>query len=116
MSLSTVSASGSQASTQNPQTSAQSNLGDSGQTSNLQPDVSGAALTSYGGITLPTNSALPSIDLNSQTLASQSTSNSTTPTHHALNGGLLAIALLLFLVAAFLFGSTMRGAKKTTDY
>src|SRR5665213_1338151 len=109
--LSTTTGSGTQGTTQNPQTASQQSTTPANQTSNVQPSAPNTYLTNVGGVPLqPTGGE-------SISLAS-TTATTTTPTkltvHHHPNGALLGFSGLLFVIAMVLFWSTSRTAKNTT--
>lgn len=110
--LATAGSSGTQSSTQTPQTSVQaSSLG--GQNSSLQPGTDSSLLTSSNGINLS------DITSNGTTSASTTTASSqvasTEPVHHKVNPVLLGFAIILFVVAIVLFAITSRSEKSTTN-
>lgn len=113
-SLTTTNAGSGQSTTQDPQSAGQGNLS-TASTNSLQSNQDALELNSTNGISLqPT--PLNGVDIGS-TAASTSASSaaSGTPAKHHVNGSLLAVAVLLFVVAAVMFLQTFRSANNTTD-
>lgn len=109
--LSTVTNSGIQSSTQDPQNSVQSS-GLSAQSQTMQSSAVNTLLVSNGGIPLE-SSAIQEYDLGAR-YAATTTSASAQPTHHSPNYLLLGFSALFLIVALYLFWSTTHSAKNTT--
>lgn len=109
--LNAIASSGSQVSTQDPQTSVSSS-GLGGGQSAVQPGTAASLLTSSSGIQLGSGS-VPTIALTTST-ATPAQTNSTQAAHRAINPVLLTLAIILFVAAIVLFVSTTRSAKSTT--
>jgi cobalamin biosynthesis Mg chelatase CobN len=111
MALTATTNSGSQSTTQSPQTAGAGN-NSTAQTGSVQPGTAANVLTSQNGI------SLQQTQLSTVSLAAPSatqTGVSATPKHH-FNPFLLIVAVILFLVAAGFFWNTMRSVNSTTDY
>jgi cobalamin biosynthesis Mg chelatase CobN len=102
----------SQANTQSPQSNNQS-IATGTKSSSVQPGTATALLSSQGGVTLyPT--ALPTINVNTATSTTATTTANNTPKHH-VNPVLLGFPVLLVVVAVVLFWAMRRSVKNTTE-
>jgi hypothetical protein len=109
--LPTSTASGSQASTQNPQSAGQQPLSSNSAGSDVQPSGTDSVLNSDGGI--------PLIQTTGESVGLASSSTSTAPTtalpaHHP-DLALFGFSGVLLLMAIYLFWSTAHSAKNTTE-
>lgn len=104
-----ITSSQSQTATQSPQSGTQAPAGGS-QASSVQPGTTSGLLNGSGSIKLhPT--LLPTVNL-SQVRATTTSTQTTPPAkHHHVNGVFLAFALILFVIAAFLFWFANRQPK-----
>ena len=118
--LTTAPATGSQSTTQNPQTvpSAQTIGGASKQSAGVQPGTATSLLNSQNGVSLSAT-PLTIVDLSnteaSTAITTKSDAASIKPTHH-VNTALIAISIGLVVVAIGLFWAIQRSAKSTTNY
>lgn len=111
--LNTTTNTGSQSTTQSPQSVGGSSLS-SGANSNLQPTPPSNYLNSNNvGVTL-TPQALTTVNLNSLS-SNQAVQTSPNTTSKHINGGLLIVAILLFFFAVYLFIRVSKTDKNTTD-
>lgn len=109
--LPTGNATGAQANTQNPQTSAQNSLANQNG-SGIQRGTAASVLTSKDGVTL-NNVNVTTLKLTSTTGATNAAT--TTPANqHNINPVFLGFSLLLFVVAIVLFIKTASTEKTTT--
>ncbi|HET9098275.1 MAG TPA: hypothetical protein VFN51_01515 [Candidatus Saccharimonadales bacterium] len=110
-SLTTSNNGGGQTTTQDPQTAGQGNLSPA-PTGSLQSNQDALDLNSDTGISLqPT--PLSGVPIGSASTAT-SIPGTGKPAYH-VNGSLLGVAILLFIVAVVLFIQTFRSANNTTD-
>jgi hypothetical protein len=113
-------ATGSQVTTQNPQTvpTGQSVGGASTKSGGVQPGTARSVLTSQNGLSLG-NSALTTVNLaTGEASGTQAESKAVAqqPAAHHVNGALVGISIVLILVAIVLFWAIGRSAKSTTNY
>jgi len=80
----------------------------------VQPGVTGDQLSSTGGISI-TPGALSTVDLNSSTTATTSSTTQPTPTQH-INPVLVGLCVLFFIVAIVMFFITNQSSKKHNQY
>jgi hypothetical protein len=111
--LSATSGSGTQSTTQDPQSTNQANnLG--AQNSGIQTSIPSNALESEeGGIPLY-STPIPTVNLNQSIQAPAASAKTVQTTHHAVNPVMLGFAGILLLVAIILFWNISRSAKNTT--
>jgi len=109
--LSATTGSGSQGTTQDPQTASQAPVIPANQSSSVQPSAPNSILTNVGGIPLQQTGGQSLSLAPSTTAATVATPQAV---HHHPNSVLLGFSVLLFVVAIVLFWSTTRTAKTTT--
>jgi hypothetical protein len=114
--LTASSGSGTQTTTQSPQSSVQSGT-PTAQASSVQPGTATSLLTSGGGVALHATS-LSTVSLNNTTAQTQAAPQTAQmlPTHRHINPVLLSFSVVLCLIAIGMFWYTARSAKNTTDY
>jgi hypothetical protein len=117
--LTTTSGSGTQSTTQTPQSAGQEATGGT-QSSNVQPGTATALLNSSGGVPLG-GTVLTTVSLNRATPAAapatvSSVSQAGSPPKHHVNTALFGFSVLLLVVAAVLFWTAGRSVKNTTHY
>jgi hypothetical protein len=110
--LTTSPGSGTQTSTQSPQSANQGGGLTNANASYFQTGSPASMLTSQNGITLQ-QTPLSVVNINSTT-ATPKVQVTTQPKHH-VNGLFLGLSLVLFLVAMALFWLTIKSANNTTD-
>lgn len=109
--LTTTAATGTQTTTQSPQTSSAAGFANS-PSSGVQPGTAESTLQSkQGGIPLG-QASLSTVSLNTATVAKP---RIVTPKSHHINPALFGVSLLLLVVAVGLFWTTSRSVKTTTN-
>jgi len=119
MDLTTAPASGSQGTTQNPQTvpSGRAISGASTQSSGVQPGTASDVLTSQNGLSL-SNSPLTTVSLDNASAETGSTvaaAPAAPKAEHHVNAVFLMAAAVLVVAAMAFFWTINRSAKNTTD-
>jgi len=113
-SLTATSGSGSQTTTQSPQS-----VGDAATTTrstSLQPGTASNLLTSQNGVALqPTPLSTVSLNPATQTATTQNAATAQPTAHHS-NPVLLVLCVLFLAAAVVMFWITSRSAKNTTEY
>jgi hypothetical protein len=110
--LTTTTATGSQTTTQSPQTSAAATNFGGQQSSGVQPGTARDLLNSTNGIPLASS---PVTTVNLANAAQQTVTTTQVPKEqHHVNPALMGFSVLLFLVAIVLFWNTSRSVKNTT--
>jgi hypothetical protein len=110
--LTTTTGSGTQASTQSPQTAGLA-ASSGTQASSLQPGTATSLLNGRNGVPLH-GQALTVVNINGATAATIAQSPSTRVTKHHINTALMGVSVLLLLIAIVLFWVTSRSVKSTT--